>query len=216
MKYNLDYFMRRADSFQVFTNLPKSSDRHLGQSVFNHWLEFSRFMPSFLTSAASLMKDPRMSFSLVQIVWEEMGEGDEQMIHADLFMKAGQKVELNISKTDTSFLDTLKLKGNESQYYILGLAFGLEVIANENIAYLYKCLSWNEKSATVLKSDYFFQTHFINEDNHIDLNFKNFSKFCLDSEPEFIRGFDHALEFWLVFWKLACSTNNLEFSEAAL
>src|SRR5690606_20911608 len=165
----------------------------------------------FLTKAASLVDNGEQMLTLVQTAWEELGEGHAESIHSEIFKSCGEEIGLTLNEVKINgplkFLET-----KPRALAILGYAFGLEVIANENIAFLFDSLAYNQSASEKLKKSLFFKIHFVNEDRHIEMNFKNFARFCTDSQKEedFLFGFDQALIFWRDFWAKACEDRCLQ------
>ena len=202
MNMALAEFSARAEEFNVFTNL-KSLNK--ANHVFSHWYGFSLMMPKFLTQAASMVESSEQMLTLVQTAWEELGEGHADAIHSEMFKACGEDIGLTLSPIEINgpvkFLDT-----KPRALAVLGYAFGLEVIANENIAFLFDSLAYDQVVSEKLKRSLFFKIHFVNEDRHIEMNFKNFARFCTTKqhEEDFMTGFDQALIFWRDFWAKAC------------
>lgn len=175
------------------------------------WYEFSDFMPWFLSMAAASVSTNEMRQSLIQVAHEELGEGNKNQLHSEQFKKALSQAGIVFSHCSftSEHIDYLKEKllTVKSEYTVLGLCLGLEIIANENIESLIGKLSLTPKMSAALESSYFFKVHRVNEDQHIEYNIKNFLHFCSSEieKEKFMQGFEEALDFWHQFWSKVAS-----------
>jgi hypothetical protein len=176
------------------------------------WYAFTANVGELLCAAAARMTDNQKRFTIMQIVWEELGGGNPQEIHADMFLRSVLDIGISedeIHETQIRWLKNFPVKHlissiyqAESDHEILGFCAGLEQPANENIETLYTGLAYDEAAAARLTSSYFFRMHRVIEDGHISVGTSNFLRFCSDqrSRSQFLNGFDKAVQFWREFW----------------
>ena len=152
-------------------------------------------MPDFLHHAAMQLAQKTCRRTLLTIAHEEKS-------HAHLFKEACLFIHLRPRKTKLKHLEELWyfVSVNDS-HAILGLCFGLEIIANENIEYLFQKLGAQSK----LNLTSFFMIHRVNEQAHIEMNYKNYKLFCHTPKEiqSFHFGFYYGLSFWQKFWDQA-------------
>lgn len=189
-----NFFMAQARTDEIFDG--KSYDPNLLASA---WYDFSRFMPRFLVKLASLSRSEYVFSRLLSIANEEMGDGNDKLIHSEDFKYS---CELNNILIDQSYqpnsLNVLRstFKSEVGDPEILGIHLGLEIIANENINELLTGLGGGR-----LRNSSFFKIHLINESEHIRKCIDNYD-FC-DSQSDkdkFMEGFSRGIEFWQSFW----------------
>lgn len=185
---------------------PLAATKESAAILAEYWYEFSSVMPWFLCLAGTKVSTNEMRQSLIRVAFEELGEGKATDLHCEKFREAvlSTGVDFERRDSDSVVIGLLKTFINEasSPYQVLGLCLGLEIIANENIDFLFRGLAFDAKARTALEDSYFFKIHRVNEDNHIFYNVSNFLKFCSSNaqKKEFLAGFDNALDFWRIFW----------------
>ncbi len=212
LQMNLDQFNFIADEKRVFEK-EINQNQETASNVANFWYSFSFLMPSLLVQAANNLERSNERETLLTIAREERGEVDG-IPHFKMFSEACALVGLSPRLLDLTVLDDLMLYTLKSDNHkTLGLCFGLEVIANENIEYLFQSLISTPKDAKLLANTDFFRIHRLNEDTHIEMNFNNFKKYCLTAEDKesFMAGFNYALTFWKIFWFLATDDSRDEY-----
>ncbi len=171
-----------------------------------YWYEFSSVMPWFLCLAGAKVSTNEMRQSLIRVAHEELGEGDANNLHCEKFRGAvlSTGIDFELPNSDSIVIGLLKssIKKANSPHQVLGLCLGLEIIANENIDFLFRGLAFDSSAQTALEDSYFFKIHRVNEDSHIFYNVSNFLKFCSSSSEKkrFLVGFENALDFWRIFW----------------
>lgn len=210
---NLSVFIRNAHAYNIFQN-QSSPNKRSADKVADYWYSFSQLMPTILRSAASNITTKEQRTSLLEISKEEDGE-IEGTPHYIMFKESCEKAEINPQILDLKVLrDLMHFASLNFDATILGLCFGLEVIANENIDYLFNNICWKECHRADLEKTLFFKIHRVNEDRHISSNFENYSRYCQteESKHQFDHGFEFALSFWKNFWAEAkTSTSILNF-----
>lgn len=171
-------------------------------------------MPSLLIQASNNIDVFHQRETLITIAKEERGDVDG-VPHFKKFANACIQVGIFPKLLELDILEELMLFAMRSDNHkTLGLCFGLEVIANENIQYLFQNLRNDLLEEKTLSASDFFIIHRMNEDTHIELNFRNYKRYCLTLEDQssFLIGFEYALDFWKNFWSQACALE-LEYNE---
>jgi hypothetical protein len=205
---SLNEFKSIAHDKQVF-DLQPERNKTISKQVADFWYSFSNMIPSLLAQSANELDRPSERETLLTIAAEENGEVDG-IPHFKMFSNACSLIGIDPQLMHLKVLEDLMIFAQKSRnHQTLGLCFGLEVIANENISFLLKSLSNNSSEFELLSVSTFFEIHRSNEDTHIDMNFKNFQMFCITSEEKsnFMSGFDYALAFWKSFWFQATNVN---------
>lgn len=177
------------------------------------WHLFSASMPGFLCTAAGLLDNNQQRFSLVQIIWEELGSGHPNDIHAQMFRRvvvAAGVSEEEIDSIQEQFGDGLPLASLSLSLHscreaarVLGLCAGLEAPAKENIELLFDSLSYAPGRESRLADEQFFKLHRVIEGEHICLGTSNYMRFCTEPEDQkaFLSGFDAGVDFFRAFWR---------------
>jgi len=109
------------------------------KEVASDWLNFSHFMPSFLNLLSRYTFDSHFKKSLLNIMNEEEGFLDGEP-HYILFQRAINEIGLNIQiserkivrNLENGFLDLIK-NVNDKEAFVLGVNYGLEITAEDNI-----------------------------------------------------------------------------------
>ncbi len=221
-----DFFLSEANKKDIFSDLTESSPvatKYTALVVGSSWHKFSEFMPKLLTHAATSMHSNEKRHYITQVAWEELGEGNINNLHCDLFEEALTLSEVTQDEyeafihTDYSHEPIRALQNSflklNSDSEILGLCLGLEIIAIENIETIYWALAHTPEVAERISATKFFKIHRFNETEHIRLNISNYLKFCSTplEKDKFKQGFDEALKFWEFFWDgNALTINNLD------
>jgi chlorite dismutase len=177
------------------------------------WHHFSSLAPQIMCIAASKVSNNLMRHYIVQIIYEELGSRNHRLIHPDLFLDCladigvsdSRRSDLVVRHLFKVSLGMLLKMMNEAQSdsELLGILLELEIDAEENIATILKALCFDEASEYSANKSSFFRIHKIAEAEHIRLDVANFLRFCPteDDKREFIKGFDHAVFFWKMYWK---------------
>ena len=194
---------------QIFNDQPKGC-KEQAQNVSNAWYSFSRFIPGFLSELKTKINNDEIVQRIGEIIFEELGSGNENMNHAKLFYFS--QVKLNRRPRELGFkcIQNLKnelsnLSDDSSGAYFVGISFGLEIIAEENISYLLSLTSTDEKEYQQLVQSAFFKIHFINEIDHINKCYDNYKLISGNpsDEESFYAGMNTSLNFWINFWQEA-------------
>lgn len=197
-------FLVESTRQNIFPNL--ATDIRITKNVAINWYNFSKFMPFFLITMSEkiLSEDKKKHFR--HIAFEELGEGSNKT-HAELFRDSCTAIKIKcVSDNKPNSLEGLTKYINTplvSESNMLGLGLGLEIIANENINFLFDNLILTDQNKKkILEDTLFFKIHRENEDEHIRKNFSNFSRFCNTQEEivDFHEGFHFGLNFWKGFW----------------
>lgn len=177
------------------------------------WYQFSSFVPAFFDCLLRYIEEPTIRERISHIIFEELGEGSVEANHANLFRlavnRAGGVLDENYMAVAVKNFSTATMKSiqdsNDSEAFAVGLAYGLEIIAEENIFFLLKYSSQNDQSLESLKRSAFFIIHLQNETEHIRKCEENFEilKRKRNCEQEFLIGVDMSLTFWKEFWREA-------------
>lgn len=209
------YFLSRAGASDIFAGINECLDgggsRKTAVIVGANWLDFSTWLPSFLTLSAAKADDNLVRHYLIQIAFEELGGRKSDEIHCRLFAEAVAGIgisEAELAAADCGaqsdiyddFYEAL-LKA-ESTAEVLGLNLGVEIIAEENIETLFALLAYSDAAAAALNESVFFRMHRAIEEEHLRLSISNFLRFCGDDEDKrlFLSGFDKSIGFWRSFW----------------
>jgi hypothetical protein len=191
------------DIFSENINFAKRNSHSDAQLVASLWFQFSEYMPKFLTVIASSYESNEERFNTVKIVYEELGEGNRKNIHGQSFKRTCNKAKIKIQNFECKSLEILEnfLESSPSDKKKLGIELGLKIFLNENIQTLFDCLSYNEKSKSLLKESYFFKSHYSNENEYISRKIQNYLS-CKKNEDkiEFLKGFYQGIYFWKEFW----------------
>jgi hypothetical protein len=197
---SLDDFFYIASQYHIFnrTKVTLETARH----VADYWFTFSKAMPGLLVLAANNLRREEHKASLLKIAKEEAGEIDG-IPHYQMFSSACRIIDVFPRNVEIECLNLLidEVTTNFDST-ILGICFGLEIIANENIQFLLTSLCISKNEYDLLDNSQFFTIHKQNEDEHIRLNYKNYEKYCntYSERIQFETGFDYALQFWKSFW----------------
>lgn len=190
-----------AKSFDIFS----SEKAYTPQVVSSAWYTFSKYMPTFLLEMAGSLSTNELKVNMAGIAYEELGFGNTKKIHERLFFNACKEIDLNPEDMFLKSLEWLKLTKStlSSDQEVLGLSLGMEIIANENIAFLVQGLSPSDSSRKKLSKTEFFVIHFENEQEHIDKNIQSFKDFISTNaeEEKFLYGLSVGLNFWKNFWE---------------
>ncbi len=211
--HDLKGFNNIADSKHIFISHLQNNLK-VSNHVASYWYSFSHIMPSLLIQASNNIDVFHQRETLITIAKEERGDVDG-VPHFEMFANACKEIGIFPKILELDILEELMLFAMRSDNHkTLGLCFGLEVIANENIQYLFQNLSNDLLEEKTLSASDFFKIHRMNEDTHIELNFRNYKRYCLTLEDQscFMIGFEYALDFWKNFWSQACAVE-LEYNE---
>jgi len=208
-----DKFLTQANGQNVFSNI-KATIAHnkteeTAQLIAAMWHEFTRFVPTFLSKAVVLTKDPEWQHYFIQIAYDELGGKNKDHVHSKLFLEALDSAFINIDADQSkqqlrhvlNSLD-LALTNTKSQYGIIGLLLSFEIIAEENIETLFEGLCYREELRETLSDSKFFKIHRQDETEHIRHSIANYLRFCKTDaqKAEFQEAFDSGIAFWLRFW----------------
>jgi pyrroloquinoline quinone (PQQ) biosynthesis protein C len=219
------YFRRRASAGHLFAGINEclgGGSRKSAVIVGANWLNFSTWLPSFLTLSAAKVADNLVRHYLIQIAFEELGGRKSDEIHCRLFAEAVAGIGIGEAElasaaggAQSDIYDDFyeALLRAESTAEVLGLNLGVEIIAEENIETLFALLAYSDTAAETLNESVFFRMHRAIEEEHLRLSISNFLRFCGDDEDKrlFLRGFDKSIDFWRSFW----NRNRLIISSAA-
>lgn len=210
-----EFLLKRAEIESIFAPIKANHPRPTRQRallVGTSWYLFSNTVGEFLSRAAAAMSDNIKRFTLVQILWEELGEGKDQDIHADMFYRsilATGITEQEIASITDSLLTDLPLPflkkalvECQTEHQVLGLCAGVEAPAKENIEMIHDSLAHDGDAAEALDKQAFFKLHRAIEDGHINLGTLNFIRFCKEppTQAAYLKGFDEGVQFWKLFW----------------
>ena len=205
-----NFFLDITQQQRIFDSILSSSAPAHEQAltVGSYWSEFSRIVPNLLIQAAAKLKDPRKQPYFVRIAHEELGNGNSEEIHADLFNSALAVTGVSDQEREHFIHDKLQRRSLDfivdgvmkasSDSEVIGIGLGLEAPAVENIETLFSSLGASEQ----IEHTAFFRIHRVVEAEHIRLNIENFLRYCHSDEEkkEFLKGFFKALKFWKLFW----------------
>ncbi len=202
------FFYEKANRYEIFDSTLNSLNFKTKESasiIGNKWLHFSNLMPKVLCLLASKVESNQARMRILQIAWEELGEGKAKQIHAEIFKSCITMADVNFNDKSSNANRQLEkyAEGNfRSTSEIFGLGLGLEIIAVQNIETLFNGLAYDPILASNLKETEFFQIHFQNEEGHIRHCIESFMKYCPEkiNKIDFIIGFEKGLEFWKLFW----------------
>lgn len=175
------------------------------------WYKFSLEMLNILSIAVGKINNPRKKCFPAETLFEELGEGREKSIHCDLFLEVCNKLCIAdkdrsslLEVSNNSFLIddlVLKVKSLDDENEILGLLYGLEIPANENIESLISGVSSSDQMYSVIEQLRFFKIHRVVEDIHIERGaFSYFLCSHIGALDSFNKGIQISLEFWKEFW----------------
>ncbi|MBG58927.1 MAG: hypothetical protein CMJ16_00565 [Peredibacter sp.] len=169
--------------------------------VADGWFTFSSFMPNLLIEVSMKLKSNIKKKRILKIALEELGEG-EKFSHDVLFLNSCKKIHYTPKIIDLRSLSKLKRSASMmiDDRELLGLSFGMEFTAIENIEFLFQKLSYGEEED--LRNTRFFQIHFANEEEHIAENYKNLENYIQSNDDfsVFYRGVKVGMAFWKEFW----------------
>jgi hypothetical protein len=191
-------------------NFEKPISFEIAHNGANSWYEFSNFVPEFLQFLMPQISNEPIRERISSIVYEELGEGNRDLKHSILYKQALNEIGITINDetTNSSLLNyqnkiaQILLDNNDPEALSVGLAYGLEIIAEENIQYLLKYSSFNHYSHELLSKSIFFKIHLQNEIEHIRKGEENLKTLLQDGQREiaFQYGVNLSLEFWKEFW----------------
>jgi hypothetical protein len=192
------------------------SQQCLGLKSFNrarktglYWYNFSRFIPKFLTLLSDNITDQDPSDRVREIIKEELGGGDTSSNHAYLFKESMDEIKISVAKQELDVLNNLEAKtieaistSHDPSALCIGISYGLEIIAEENIKRLQYNSSYDYFSFNQLDSTLFFKIHKENEINHIKSCQENFEIIRGQKRTQgFFLGRDISKKFWIKFWR---------------
>jgi hypothetical protein len=183
------------------------------RNVSSSWYQFSKFVPLFLKEIIRYVNEDQAISRIKSIIEEELGcEKDGYKNHAELYRLALLEVGIVIEEERVSsipkfwddFQTAISLV-DDKEAFSIGVSFGLEIIAEENIIQLLKYSSPTINCYEKLKESSFFVIHLKNEKEHIEKSIKNARLIIADSERSkaFQIGMNLSLCFWKEFWKEA-------------
>lgn len=189
----------------TFISLPELSHFIVG----TRWLQFSEIMPLILSIMVQKASSNQERAKLAKTLYEELGEGNCENIHSNLYLNALLK-----SGLDTKSIESANVRWPPTEIYslisefqtassakILGMSMGLELIAQENISMLALAFRLGAKNEVDLRTDLFFSIHFENEINHIKENLElYFNLTSVAGRHEYIEGVNRSMQFWKQFW----------------
>lgn len=189
------------------TNLKSMSDCN---RVAICWYNFSSFIPGFLTKISQVISQNDIKQRILQIVAEENGEG-LAFSHSELFKiamtQSGLTVESvkirSICKFENAFNHLLHQETSEA--FAVGVSFGLEIIAEENINYLLENTSYSDECFKAHAESLFFKIHLVNEIEHIEKCYLNVNAIEREDFDSLFAGITLSLNFWKEFWQEAMS-----------
>ena len=207
---DMSEFMKRIEGRNIF---PHNVERcnEVAQNVINCWYTFSDFIPNFLESLNKNIINPDIKERVNEIIFEERGEGNYLNRHSRLFSLSFEKMNKKVLKIDLESIPFLenefcRFQGDQrAEAFSVGVSFGLEIIAEENIEYLLNYCSSSEKEVGNLSETNFFKIHRVNEVEHISKCFENYANISSDNlnREAFFEGANLSLLFWEKFWNEA-------------
>jgi len=136
-------------------------------------------MPVFLDEISKFISDKKLKKNILEIKNEEAGESEDTS-HANLFKYALKEINLLIEEKEFDELnkfkdmfDKLLNVSIDKEAFVLGVNYGLEINAEDNIQLLLKNCSYSEESIEILRRTSFFDIHLKNEIEHIKICFEN-------------------------------------------
>ena len=185
----------------VCPTIYNSNLKYNPSDVADGWFTFSSFMPNLLIELSMKIKSNPKKKRILKIALEELGEG-EKSSHDVLFQNSCKEISYIPKVVHLRSLNGLKRSASamNDERELLGLSFGMEFTAIENIEFLFEKLSNGKKEA--LRNTRFFQIHFENEEEHIAENYKNLEYYIKSNDDfsVFCRGVKVGMEFWKEFW----------------
>lgn len=184
----------------------------LASKVASSWYEFSNFVPVFLKELVTHISNRKICQRIEEIILEETGDGHLLQNHAQLYKSAmfENMIDLKIIKTNSISLFQKNYKDKiedvlVKESFCVGVSYGLEIIAEQNIKYLLYYSAQDKTSYAKLEKTLFFQIHLENEIEHINKCMQNKGIVTQDekSKRSFDEGVKISLEFWNHFWKEA-------------
>lgn len=180
------------------------------QKVAVHWFNFSKFIPEFLLSLSENVSNLEVRNRILQIVAEENGEG-LALSHHELFRQAMEQCGLKVCESNipsiSKFKNLYSCHSNleEKEAFAIGVSFGLEIIAEENINFLLEHTSYSADTFRLNEESLFFKIHLVNEKEHIEKCFQNLASVNSKSIDSLKAGVKLSLNFWKNFWEEAIS-----------
>ena len=175
---------------------------------YNHWFCFSAFIPEFLERIANEIDSPEVKGRILEIVCEEKGK-DLSHSHSELFKQAmelhGYKIELINSRAIKHLISEFENSINyfDRESFSIGVSFGLEIIAEENIDYLLSNTSESSFHYKKNRESLFFKIHLVNEAEHIAKCIENIQVVSQENKESLKAGIKLSLLFWKSFWEEA-------------
>lgn len=191
--------------FEKIWNHPNYSTPISANIVGTRWLDFSNFMSWFLCRAAANVGTNHNRRYLSQVAFEELGMGLSEGAHVDKFLQCLRIAKVKLTdqiEAPVEILRTALVKSENNDDYILGMYFGLEIIAIENIETLFRSLAYNITLKDELEHTDYFKTHRIHPFKHIEHCLNHLSHFSPTAETriKFLEGFHESIRFWKEFW----------------
>jgi hypothetical protein len=179
----------------------------VSREVALQWFNFSEFMPSFLRRLSSYVIDPLSKRVLLDIMDEEEGLNDGQA-HSVLFLDAIKEIGFILTSQQGESLERFQKEFDQflkvvtdKEAFVLGVNYGLEVFAQDNIGKLLNLCSYDEDTLKKLKNSLFFEIHLLNEVKHINLCRNNLARLLEEKrDQDFMKGANIAINFWNNFW----------------
>jgi hypothetical protein len=204
----IDFFYERANSDLIFKAVlkhPAFSTALSAAVIGSKWKHFSEFMPWFLCQAAAKVSSNLKRTYICKPAFEELGMGIPEDIHPYQFQECLKLAGVTKSATHLAPIHIVRdflFGADREDNSIFGLCAGLEIIANDNIEFLFNALAYNAHLRKQLSETEFFKIHRVNEQGHIELTIGNFLRFSplREDRLKFLEGFDKAIEFWFHFW----------------
>lgn len=179
------------------------------EKMADYWYNFSMFVPTFLSEISLYILNYDSKERINGIIQEENGEGNPGLNHATLYKEALSQIGIIARKKEIKAI-TLFLKNfrqiiqeqEDKEAFAIGVSFGLEIIAEDNISYLLKYSSPSDSDMSYLKNTLFFKIHLQNEIEHINSCIRNLETLKKEGRTAcFYKGHDLSIQFWTNFWR---------------
>ncbi len=177
------------------------------------WWQFSSYIPQLLLKMKKKAKKKEVKDHFDNFYQEELTYKHAFYPHGELFLHSLNIVHItpfpknhllySIGEKNLLFLSD-EIDKSTTDSYLIGLHFGLERYAYENLELLLNHLSnHQDKIRQQLMKTPFFKEHLNNEKNHIQSCLTLKQRFCTRGE-DYIQeqmGENHSYHFWRNFWR---------------
>lgn len=200
-------FLDKSTALGIFRH-DLQEKKELAFNVGNSWITFSKFIPDFFSQIVEEIENVTIKERINHIIAEELGNDNQDLSsHSELYRQSLATIGIIVDQKELKSIQFLQeqfiLKEHKDrESFAVGVCFGLEIIAEQNIDYLLKYSCVSSEDINSLRKTLFFKIHLVNEIEHINKCFENYHLVARDtnSHRSFHEGCNLSLEFWKFFW----------------